>query len=213
MGIEQSTPSEACVQTRRKKVESFVNEEYPEILRRAESEDAEIYFGDETGADNVSNYEKGYASPQNPPIQRVETHRERTNVLITLTKDGKLRYTVFNKSMSQQKLIEFLRVLVRCATKKIFLFLDNLRVHHGKLVKKWLEAHKDEIEVFYFPSYSPELNPVEYLNNALKHYIHSGEHPRVIADIEHKIRSFMAHLQRNKPKAANFFKHHLLCYC
>jgi transposase len=190
-----------------------VNEEYPKILRRVAAEDAELYYGDETGADNVSNHEKGYSTPQNPPIQRVETHRERTNVLMTLTKGGKIRYTVFDKSMSQQKLIEFLRVLVRCATKKIFLFLDNLRVHHGKLVKKWLEAHKDEIEVFYFPSYSPELNPVEYLNNALKRYIHSGEHPRTIADIEHKIRSFMVHLQRNNTKAANLFKHDLLCYC
>ncbi len=32
----------------------------------------------------------------------------------------------------------------------------------------WVEAHKDQIEVFYLPAYSPEMNPVEYLNNDMK---------------------------------------------
>lgn len=53
--------------------------------------------------------------------------------------------------------------------------MDNLRVHHSELVKKWLDKHKDKIEVFYLPSYSPELNPNEYLNNSLKGRAHSGE--------------------------------------
>ncbi len=35
--------------------------------------------------------------------------------------------------------------------------LDNLRVHHAKPVKAWLAEHADAIEVFYLPSYSPEL--------------------------------------------------------
>jgi hypothetical protein len=34
---------------------------------------------------------------------------------------------------------------------KIFLFLDNLKVHHVKLVKEWLSEHHDRIRVFYFP--------------------------------------------------------------
>ncbi|RFC37606.1 MAG: DDE superfamily endonuclease [Candidatus Nitrotoga sp. LAW] len=55
----------------------------------------------------------------------------------------------------------------RCQ-RKVFLMLDNLRVHHAKLVKAWLAKQQDEIEVFYLPSYSPELNPDEMLNADLK---------------------------------------------
>jgi transposase len=55
----------------------------------------------------------------------------------------------------------------------VFLILDNLRVHHSKLVKAWLADKKDKIEVFYLPSYSPELNPDERLNADLKHAIGS----------------------------------------
>ena len=46
--------------------------------------------------------------------------------------------------------------------------MDNLKVHHSYIVKDWLKEHKDEIEVFFLPSYSPELNPDEYLNCDLK---------------------------------------------
>lgn len=46
--------------------------------------------------------------------------------------------------------------------------LDNLRVHHAKPVKAWLEANKERIEVFYLPSYSPELIPDEMLNGDLE---------------------------------------------
>lgn len=51
---------------------------------------------------------------------------------------------------------------------KIYLILHNLRVHHSKPVKAWLAAHKHEIEIFYLPSYSPELTPNEMANADLK---------------------------------------------
>jgi hypothetical protein len=54
---------------------------------------------------------------------------------------------------------------------KIFLIVDNLRVHHSKPVKAWLVDHGDQIEVSYPPSYSPELNLDERLNGDLKHAI------------------------------------------
>jgi len=50
----------------------------------------------------------------------------------------------------------------------------NLKVHHRRAVNKWLEMKKEQIEVFYLPSYSPELNPDEYLNSDLKQNIRSG---------------------------------------
>lgn len=54
------------------------------------------------------------------------------------------------------------------AKKNVFLILDNLRGHHSKPVKAWLAEHQEQIEVFYLPSYSPQLNPDERLNADLK---------------------------------------------
>jgi transposase len=38
-------------------------------------------------------------------------------------------------------------------------------------VKAWLAERIDRIEVFYLPSYAPELNPDERLNADMKHAI------------------------------------------
>ena len=53
------------------------------------------------------------------------------------------------------------------------MILDNLRVHHSKPVKAWLQKNEDKIEVFYLPSYSPELNTDEQLNANLKYALGS----------------------------------------
>ncbi len=57
---------------------------------------------------------------------------------------------------------------MRDAGRKVYLILDNPRVHHCKLVKALLAENMHEIEVFYLPSYSPELNPNEMANADLK---------------------------------------------
>ena len=81
---------------------------------------------------------------------------------------------VYRDTMNAKTLIRFLRRLIKDVDRKVFLIVDNLRVHHSKLVHKWLEEHPEKIEVFYLPSYSPELNPDEYLNCDLKIGVHSG---------------------------------------
>ena len=75
---------------------------------------------------------------------------------------------IVEDAFNSDKLIEFLEALIKDSPKKVYLILDNLRVHHSKPVKAWLAEHQDQIEVFYLPSYSPELNPDESLNAGLK---------------------------------------------
>ncbi len=60
---------------------------------------------------------------------------------------------------------QFLGRLIKGAKKKIFLVVDNLRVHHAKALKEWLVKNKEHIELIFLPWYSPERNPDEYLNN------------------------------------------------
>ena len=94
----------------------------------------------------------------------------------------------------------------------MFLILDNLKVHHGKIVKSWLDEHKTEIELFFIPPYSPELNPDEYLNHTLKLYIHSGITPRTKEDISNKTHKFMHRLLYYPNEIAAFFRHKNLRY-
>lgn len=133
-------------------------------------------------------------------------------MISALTCQGNVRFMLYEESMDQQRLIAFMRRLIRTSEKKVFLILDNLKVHHGKKVSAWLEKHREQLELFFLPPYAPESNPDEYLNHALKLSVHSGTLPRTKDDIRHNTESFMRMLQRSKPCVSAFFHHKAVSY-
>ena len=124
----------------------------------------------------------------------------------TVTNQGKTRWMIIEEAFNSDKLIEFLEALVKDAGKKVFLILDNLRVHHSKPVKKWLEENKEKIEVFYLPSYSPELNPDERLNADLKHEISSKVPVRTKAKLKEAASKYMGKLEQNPERVRSYFR-------
>ena len=67
---------------------------------------------------------------------------------------------------------------------KVIVVMDNLSAHHSGLVVDFLEEHSDRLSAEYFPSYSPELNPVEYLWSAIKGKDVANLPARDLADLE-----------------------------
>ena len=193
-------------------VKKWVEEEYPEILRKAKKEDAEIHWGDETGLRNDSQHGRSYAPRGKTPVIRLCAKRERVNLISSITNQGKVRFMVYQDTMNSQTLIKFLKRLIKDADKKVFLILDNLRVHHSKLVKEWLTEHEKEIELFFLPSYSPELNPDEYLNCDLKAGVHLGPPARKKADLKKKTISHLRMLQKKPQRVMKYFKHPKILY-
>jgi len=149
-------------------VRKWLDETYPAIRRKARQQGAEIHWGDETGlrSDDVNG--RGYAPKGQTPVRRAKGTPEKTNMISTVTNQGKVRFMFYRERLNAKTLIRFLRRLVRSVDGKVFLILDNLRVHHARIVRQWVGQHADRIELFYLPSYSPDLNPDEYLNCDLK---------------------------------------------
>lgn len=85
-----------------------------------------------------------------------------------VTNQGKVQFMIYSETMNAERLIEFLKQLIQSSTRKIYLILDNLKVHRSKVVKEWVEKSQDKIALFFLPSYSTEMNPDEYLNCDLK---------------------------------------------
>jgi len=133
-------------------------------------------------------------------------------MLSALSRQGDIRFMLYEDSMNQQRLIQFMDRLIRTSSRKIFLILDNLKVHHGKKTAAWVERHRDKIELFFLPPYAPESNPDEYLNHALKLSVHSGTLPQTKRDIRHKAASFLRTLQHHPDKVSAFFQHNQISY-
>ncbi len=199
---EQSTPA----------VAKWLLKDYPEIAKRAKQDKAEIYWGDETGIQTGANVEKGYSPKGKTPVLRQTAQKHRVNMISAISNQGKVRFMFYRDTMNSKRLITFMNRLTKDVGRKVYLILDNLRVHHSELVKKWLKKHKDKIEVFYLPSYSPELNPDEYLNNSLKGRVHSGERAKNKEQLESKARKHMRYLQNRPAKVKKFFEHRCVSY-
>jgi len=112
----------------------------------------------------------------------------------------------FQPASTADKLIEFLQALINGAGKKVFLILDNLRVHHSKLVKAWVLEREDQIELFYLPSYSPQLNPEERLNADLKQEMGKRVPVRTKIKLRAAANDHMTMLEQNPQRVMSYFQ-------
>ena len=211
-GMTPQKPQKRAYEQRDPEVKRWLEEEYPAIQVQAKQEDAEIYWGDETGLRNDCQHERGYAPKGCTPVIRLNAKRESINMISAVTNQGKVRFRFFEGGMNAEVLIEFMRRLVKDAKRKVILILDNLRVHHAKVVKTWLEKRTEQIEVFYLPAYSPELNPDEYLNCDLKVGVRSGKPARNKGQLRRKATRHMRMLQRRFSRVRKYFKHEKIRY-
>ena len=95
------------------KVDEFKNKTYPEIVRKAVSEHAEIMFVDEPGINNQEYRIRGYSPIGITPIVCSVSHRETINMISGISIDGTCRYMCYEKSMTQQRFIDCMRLITR----------------------------------------------------------------------------------------------------
>lgn len=205
-------PQKRAYEQRAPEVKKWLTEEYPEIKKQARRENAEIYWGDETGLRNNCQHERGYSPRGKTPVVKINVNSESINMISAVTNQGRVRFRIFEGTMNGDILIDFMMRLINRSDKKIYLILDNLKVHHCQPVKEWLNDHKKMIQVFYLPAYSPELNPDEYLNCDLKKGVHSGTPARNKNQLKQKTRLHMQMLQRKPSRVKKYFEHENIQY-
>ena len=188
-------------------VRKWRDEDYPAIAARAKLEGAEIQWGDESGMRSDDVRGRSYAPKGETPVVRVPNKRHGLSIISTVTNKGQMRWRIFDGAMNSDILIDFFKRLIKGQTKKIFLILDNLRVHHSKPVKGWLVKHTDEIEVFYLPSYSPQLNPDEMANADLKQAVTKLAPARTKLQLVKATARHLRSVQRQPERIKKYFEH------
>lgn len=150
-GLSSQRPKKQASEQDAKKIRVWLEEEYPKIQKQAKKEGAEIHWGDETNININSNYQKTYAPKGNTPIAKIPAKKQSLSLISSLTNQGKLRYMAYKGGMNISLFLIFLKRLSKDTDKKIFLILDNLKVHHAKKVQAWAKQHEDKI-ILFFPA-------------------------------------------------------------
>ena len=213
-GLTVQRPAKQAMKQKPEQVEAWLNEQYPAIHTKAKAENAEIFWGDETAVQNVANYVRGYAPKGQTPVVKVQGQKMHINMISAISNQGKLHFLLYSDAINSERLISFMQAIIKTSGgRKVYLILDNLKVHHSKKVSEWVEEHKDQIRLLHLPPYSPEYNPDEYLNNDLKRNIGTQAMVKNVQELEVNTSEFMDSLSADSDHVKAYFDHPALdCY-
>jgi transposase len=199
-------PMKRAFERRDARVETWLKTDYPKIKKRAKKEGAVIHWGDETGLSNQANYGRSFAPKGQTPVIRRTARRHTTSMISSITNRGQARFMIYEGALNADLFLAFLKRLIKAAKQKVFLIVDNLRVHKAHKVTAWVDQRKDRIELFFLPAYAPEHNPDEFLNNDVKQSMAKRPAARSKDALKASLRSYMRGLQRKPTKVRSFFK-------
>lgn len=212
MGLHPAEASQIRLRAPTRKVKEWLDETFPEIRGRAKQEKAEIFWGDETGLRSSDVRGRGFSPRGETPVISATAKYENLSMVSAITNKGRVHWMIVDGTVNADRFIEFLNGLCMDSRKKIFLVLDNLKVHHSKPVKEWLETRKRKIEFFFLPAYSPDLNPDEHLNSDLKQGVGSKAPSRTKLMLQKSATEHMTMLKATPHRIRKYFKDPAIVY-
>ena len=174
-------------------------------MKQSKAQKGEIHWGDQMGLRSDHQTGTSYGRRGKTPVIPGTGQRFRCNMMSTITNRGHLSFMVFRERFTTGICLRFLRRLVRHAGRKVFLILDRHPVHRSAKVKRWLAANHKKIAMFFLPSYSPNLNPDEFLNQDVKSNALGRQRPRNQTEMIAEVRSYLRSTQRQPEMVKSYF--------
>jgi transposase len=188
-------------------VERWLLDTYPAIEAQAAREKAEILWTDEVGVAADHHPGTGYARRGERATLEVPGPHIRVNQISAISNEGSVQFMTYQGALNAAVFLQFLQRLAAGARRKLLLIADRLQAHKTPAVQAWLADHGAQIEVFYLPPYSPELNPVEYLNGDMKATVNEAGLPDDRPALQSRIVGFMEKLARLPAHVMSYFLH------
>ncbi len=63
-------------------------------------------------------------------------------MISAITNTGKTMFSLYDENINSDRFIDFLSKVMKSSNTKVYLIVDNLRVHHAKVVDKWIKSVK-----------------------------------------------------------------------
>jgi transposase len=194
-------------------VRRWLEEDFPGLEARARQEGAEIHFADEAGVAADKHPRYGYARKGQRATMEVPGSHIRVNVVTTVSNTGEVHFRTYGRqTMNGAQFKKFLEQLLDETDKKILLVVDRLSAHDCEEVWDWVDQHGDRIDMEFLPPHSPELNPVEYLNNDTKGNVHAAGLPNSQGELGERVQGFLDKLANFPEHVRAYFEHPCVQY-
>ena len=201
-GLTPQKPVRRAYEQNPAAVRKWLEEEYPAIRESARRYQAQIHWLDEMGLRSDHQTGRSYGRRGETPVVWGTGQRFRCNMISSITNRGRLAFMIFRQRFTARVFLNFLGRLVRLTRKtrkKVFLIADGHPVHKSRLVQGWLAEHAEQIRIFWLPSYSPELNPDELLNQDVKTNALGRVRPINVHEMMDNVRSYLR-ITQSRPR-------------
>jgi transposase len=148
-GYTSQRPAKYAYEQDKEKIREWKEVTYKKIVTEAKKNKAEIHFSDETGVALSTFYAKGYAPKGKTPVIRLKATQGHISVISSISNRGDLRFMLYKGAMHSQLFIVFLKRLIHDTEKKIYLIVDNLKVHKSKLVQAFVKTQSTRLKIFF----------------------------------------------------------------
>ena len=111
------------------------------MRQNPKKEQADIHWGDEMGVRSTHVFGRSYGVKNKTPVVNKTTKRFGCNMISSITNKGLMRFMIYKSGFNADVFLNFLRRLIY-RQKKIFIILDNHKVHHSKKVADWFYKMK-----------------------------------------------------------------------
>ena len=163
LGFSPQRPVYQALERDPEKRRIWKEETFPAIRKRAGEEGAKIFFADEAGCRTDHHAGTTWAPVGQTPVVTATGKRQSVGMISAISMRGSMHWMVFEGMMNSDLFTEYLGRLIHDIRGKIFLIVDGAGYHKSKKTREWVEARKNRIELFLLPSYSPDLNPDEWV--------------------------------------------------
>ncbi len=163
LGFEYKRPESLPAQADEAEQAAFI-EAYDKLLNGLEADEV-VYFADAVHPEYQSRPVHGWVKKGDKVALRRTSGRQRINL------HGALNLENFHCPLVQAERINAASTIAlfekleadNPGKKRIYVFADNARYHHARLVRQWLERPGCRIKLIFQPAYAPHLNAIERL--------------------------------------------------
>jgi transposase len=168
LNITPQKPLRRAYERDPKAVQLWLDETYPKLKKRAKRLATKIFFLDEAGFQSDPPLGRTYGLKGQTPIVKTSGQRQSINVISAVNARGEFWAATYDGKLNSESFVLFLKNFMKGRRGKVFLILDGHPSHTSKLVQRYVESLNGKLELHRLPTYSPDLNPDEFVWSYMK---------------------------------------------
>ena len=212
LGMSPQRPVYRAWQADPEAVAVWKAETYPQIRAEAKRQNGVIFFGDEASVRTDYHAGTTWAPVGRTPVVTSTGARMAIKMVSAISPRGELRFRVHEGTMDATRFIEFCKGMLHDIDRPLFLIVDGSSVHKAVKVREFVASTEGRLQLFFLPSYSPQLNPDEWVWKNVKHDRIARKVPQSREELRAIAHSALRRLQQLPGTVQGFFRDPHLAY-